>query len=291
MLGSVLTCLDHVVVAVTDLETATDHYARLLGRSPSWRGSSSLADTSNAIFRTANVALHLISPAQDGPIASAVGKWLEKRGEGLYSLTFACDDAEGAVHWLRQRGLEAIDPIDGEGTGDGDYGMRSWRLVVLPPSSTRRIALSLSQDTSDPAVVPPAALGVDSAAAVEGLDHVVISSPDPEATRLLYGQALGLHLALDRTFDERGLRILFFCLAGVTVEVVGSLTDPVRPEAGDRFGGLAWQVNDVAAIRERLARQGFDVSEDRAGHKPGTRVCTVRSDTHGVPTLLIGPDG
>ena len=58
----------------------------------------------------------------------------------------------------------------------------------------------------------------------------------------------------------------------------------------DRFGGLAWRVPDLKAARERLVKDGFDVSEHRAGFKPGTQVCTVRSDVHGVPTLLIGPD-
>ena len=38
-----------------------------------------------------------------------------------------------------------------------------------------------------------------------------------------------------------------------------------------------------------LAKQGFDVSEVRAGRKPGTRVFTVRSETHGVATLCLEP--
>jgi hypothetical protein len=64
---------------------------------------------------------------------------------------------------------------------------------------------------------------------------------------------------------------------------------PPQPERGDAFGGLAWRVPNVDAIRARLLGSGFDVSEVRAGHKPGTRVCTVRRPTHGVPTLLIQP--
>ena len=58
----------------------------------------------------------------------------------------------------------------------------------------------------------------------------------------------------------------------------------------DRFGGLAWEVEDVAAMHARLLEGGFDVSELRVGHKAGTRVCTVRSRTHGVATLLKGPE-
>jgi hypothetical protein len=46
-------------------------------------------------------------------------------------------------------------------------------------------------------------------------------------------------------------------------------------------------VPDAEAARERLAAAGFDVSEVRPGAKPGTRVCTVRREAWGVPTLLI----
>ncbi|HKE10536.1 MAG TPA: hypothetical protein VKE73_03105, partial [Myxococcota bacterium] len=52
----------------------------------------------------------------------------------------------------------------------------------------------------------------------------------------------------------------------------------------------AWRTEDVAAARARLAAAGFEVSEVRRGQKRGTRVCTVRRETHGVSTLLIGPD-
>jgi hypothetical protein len=39
-----------------------------------------------------------------------------------------------------------------------------------------------------------------------------------------------------------------------------------------------------------LSQASFDVSDTRKGMKPGTRVCTVRSETHGVATLLLGPE-
>ena len=46
---------------------------------------------------------------------------------------------------------------------------------------------------------------------------------------------------------------------------------------------------DAACARARLVDDGFDVTEVRAGAKPGTRVCTVQSRTCGVPTLIIEP--
>ena len=62
-------------------------------------------------------------------------------------------------------------------------------------------------------------------------------------------------------------------------------TDPSAP---DRFWGISWRVPDIDAAHARLVAAGFDVSEIRTGRRPGTRVATVRAETHGVATLLIG---
>ena len=129
------------------------------------------------------------------------------------------------------------------------------------------------------------------------LDHVVVATDDHAAALALYRDALGLRLALDRRFPERGLRILFL-QAGegdrrVTLEVAGPIDARGGGAGTDRFGGLAWRADDVEAWRERLASEGFPVSALRRGFKPGTRVATVTARTAGVPTLLIGdvPDG
>jgi catechol 2,3-dioxygenase-like lactoylglutathione lyase family enzyme len=144
------------------------------------------------------------------------------------------------------------------------------------------------QHRSPASALPLREPDVPEAAAIGALDHVVVVSDDPAASGEIYGGALGLRLALDRDFEARGLRILFFRLGGVTIEVAGP-RESVNAAAGDRFGGIAYRVADVEAARARLAAAGFDVSPTRRGHKPGTRVCTLRSGTCGVPTLLIEP--
>ena len=46
-----LTHLDHVVVAVSDEAVAVDHYSRLLGRTPSWRGELPVARCALCLFQ------------------------------------------------------------------------------------------------------------------------------------------------------------------------------------------------------------------------------------------------
>ena len=126
---------------------------------------------------------------------------------------------------------------------------------------------------------------VTSAAPILALDHVVISTEDPERAAALYGARLGLEMALDRSHQDWG-QLMFFRCGDLIVEIVR------RPVAGadqahDKLWGLSWRVADIEATRARLVAAGVDVSEVRAGRKPGTRVMSVRSGACGIHTLLL----
>jgi len=285
-----LTCLDHVVVAVSDLEIATETYWMLLGRTPSWRGTHPTLGTANALFRLSNTYLELLAPGGSGRLADALRSRLALEGEGILGLAFGTSDAAACAAELRARGLPAAEPAEGMGRDSSTGAVRTWRSILLPTSATRGIVLCAVEHRSPPDALPLSVPDSPGGETISGLDHVVIASADLDAAAALYRDGLGLRLALDRRFERRGLRLLFFRVGGVTVELAGQFAgapDKVEP---DRATGLAWRTEDVAAARARLVAAGFEVSEVRQGQKPGTRVCTVRRETHGVSTLLIGPD-
>ena len=118
------------------------------------------------------------------------------------------------------------------------------------------------------------------------IDHVVVQTMAPERAITLWRDRCGLRLALDREFADRGLRMLFFRSAGITLE----FACPIAPSAGDwvdRLYGVSYRVPQLQQWRSRLLAAGVDVSEIRAGMRPGTSVCTVRSGTAEVRTLLL----
>jgi catechol 2,3-dioxygenase-like lactoylglutathione lyase family enzyme len=280
-----LQSLDHVLVAVRDLEAATRATAALLGRRPSWRGEHPREGTANTLFRLENTYLELIAPAGEGRTAIVLERWLEGHGEGPLGLAFGTDDAEAS-----RLALAALDPEPVEkGLGrDVDSGaFREWRRVGIPLARTRGVLLFAIEHTSPPESLPPAPLATEEAAAVHALDHAVVQSRDPDATRALYGDGLGLRLALDRSFEQWGARLLFFRVGGVTVEIAAQLGEAPEPEAPDRLWGLSYRVGDADAARARLLEDGFDVSEVRTGRRPGTRVFTVRGEPCGVATLML----
>ena len=135
---------------------------------------------------------------------------------------------------------------------------------------------------------PGAPLGPTTAPdAAQAIDHVVVFTPNPARAIELWRDRVGLRLAFDREFPERKVRLLFFRSAGLTFEFACALPVPEDASGPDRFYGISYRVTDLAARRAALLAGGFDVSEIRPGNKAGTRVASVRSDTAGVPTLLL----
>lgn len=267
--------LDHVVVAVRDLETAVATYRTLLGRTPAWRAEAHGGGATIAIFALANVAVELMAPAGRGPAADRLTAVLDAQGEGLASLAFATGDIDRAHRRLARLGLEPEPIAEGVSVEAGTGARRAWRR-------THGVRLFVLQQ----APLPPSSPLAPEPAAVSGLDHVVIRTPDPERATALYGARLALDMRLDRSNEAWGARLLFFRCGDLIVEVAHDLNAGVG--AGpDRLWGLSWRVPDAQATRARLAAAGLDVSEVRAGRKPGTRVLTLRDGSCGVPTLLL----
>jgi catechol 2,3-dioxygenase-like lactoylglutathione lyase family enzyme len=284
----VLTGIDHVVVAVRDLAAAGASFSRLFSRSPSWIGEHPGNGTANQLFRLDNTYLELLAAAGPGPLGDAIKHRLDERGEGIFALAFGTADAAAFRALAEARGLAPGAVTKGLGRDVQSGAYREWCTVMLPAERTRGLHLFAIEHRSPADLLPLVTPLGDVSAAPHALDHVVLRTKSPEACKRLYGEALGIRLALDRRFDAFGFRGLFFRLGGATLEVSGPLAD--EPDSGaDELWGLAWQVRDVAAAAARLVESGFDASPARAGRKPGTAVCTVRSGTGGVPTLLVGP--
>lgn len=272
-----LSGFDHVTLIVQDLSLAVSRYSKLLGREPSWRGEHPELGTRAALFGLPNALIELVGPLPEVPEAEAMRALLAERGEGLQALAFATDDAAALSKALRERGLRATPPQPGEARG-ADGTIRHYQTVELSARSTRNVSVFAVERADASALRETREVA---ATAVNALDHVVLRTSDPAAAIALYGEGLGVRLALDREF--RSTRMLFFRIGGVTLEVVSDASCG----ASDRLWGLAYRVPDIQASHQQLTAAGFDLSEVRDGNKPGTQVFTVRSDTCGVPTLIL----
>jgi catechol 2,3-dioxygenase-like lactoylglutathione lyase family enzyme len=279
----VIQALDHVVIAVRDLEAGIAAYQRLLARPPGWRAEAAGGGAETAVFQLANVAAELIAPVGDSPAASRLRAVLDAQGEGLASLAFAVDDVERAHRRLTRLGLEPEPVTAAESVDRATGARRRWRRTRAATAASHGVRVFLIQ-RERPLPAPPAA----EPGGVTGLDHVVIRTPDPERAAALYGARLGLDMRLDRSNPAWGARLMFFRCGDLIVELAHDLRAGVSARP-DHLWGLSWRTDDPATARARLRAAGLDVSEARPGRKPGTQVFTVRDGTCGVPTLMLQP--
>ncbi|MCB1695137.1 MAG: hypothetical protein H6984_02800 [Pseudomonadales bacterium] len=116
------------------------------------------------------------------------------------------------------------------------------------------------------------------------VDHLVLRTTSAAACIDLFGDQLGIRLALDQTVPEWGGRMLFFRTGKLTLEIIEPVRD--KPDA-DFFWGIAYQCRDLHQTARLLAGRGVSLSAIRAGRKPGSLVATVKSHCLGIPTLLL----
>ncbi|HEX5378275.1 MAG TPA: VOC family protein [Phenylobacterium sp.] len=278
-----ITGLDHVALAVTDLDAAIDGYRRLLGREPNWIGGD--GGVRHAWFQLQNMALDVISPHGEGAFGDTMRRHLAEHGEGVWAIAFAVDDADAMHRLMGRRGLRGSAPGSIRTTHD-DGRKRYWTTSSLDPADTGGTNILLVGPPRDGAAWPISPPTGREDEAISELDHVVVHTRNPDRALAVYGAKLGLDLRLDRSNPDWGVRQLFFRCGSAVVEFGASLKEPVSDKP-DSFGGLAWRARDADAAQARIASAGFDVSDVRTGRKPGTRVFTVRSGAPALPALII----
>lgn len=94
--------IEHIGIAVKDLNTAEALYTRLLGEGPYKREAVESEGVMTSFFRTGPNKIELLeSTRPDGPIAKAI----EKRGEGIHHIAFEVADIHAEMDRLRAEGF------------------------------------------------------------------------------------------------------------------------------------------------------------------------------------------
>lgn len=279
--------IDHIAVLVRDFNATVAGYSAVFGRKPNWLGF--MPGGRHAWFQFGNAALDIIGTHGEGPEADASRAEIDRFGDAIWGLGFSVPDLAAALRLYERRGLVFL-PRHTTRTKNADGAERAWELATMKRKSANGVALFLVENKPGAPRWPVPQAEVAEDAAVGEIDHVVIRTADAERAVALYGGRLGLDLRLDRSNEQWGARQLFFRCGNAVVEIAASLQAP-QGETKDAFGGLAWRVRDPQAARARIAAAGLDVSDVRAGRKPGTQVFTVRSGTGGVPTLMLSGNG
>jgi methylmalonyl-CoA/ethylmalonyl-CoA epimerase len=127
--------VDHIGVAVSNLEEALKIYTDVLGLKLHGTEVVEEQKVRVAFMPVGDTEIELLeSTDPEGPIA----KFIEKRGEGIQHIAFKVDDIEEALEQMRQKGVRLIDEKP-------RYGAGGARIAFLHPKSTGGVLVELCQ--------------------------------------------------------------------------------------------------------------------------------------------------
>tara|TARA_B100001769_G_C22058685_1_gene569296 strand:- start:541 stop:1386 length:846 start_codon:yes stop_codon:yes gene_type:complete len=272
--------LDHLIVAVKDLDEAESNYKKIFGVEPVWRGEHKELGTANVIFNFKNTYFELLASNGVGLGSDFVNTTIEDSGEGLIGSVLGSENIKLTFDSIKNKGHLLGDISDGEGTNLKNNEIRKWKNLFLPLELTRGIFTFIIEHTEGNLPMP----NRFNDASINKLDHVVITTNDADGFIEIYRDIFDIRLALDKVIEHWNTRILFFRLNETTIEVVAKEHNNKNP---DELWGLAWEVESIANTRKRLINEGVEITEIKDGIKENTLVATIKSHTHDVPTLLI----
>ena len=101
-----LTEIDHVAIAVNDLEAAIDYYEKAFGATVAHRETVESDGVEEALVKVADSYIQLTAATRDD---SPIAKYLAKRGEGLHHVGYRVDDCAAALAAMVAAGATPID--------------------------------------------------------------------------------------------------------------------------------------------------------------------------------------
>jgi methylmalonyl-CoA epimerase len=103
---SLLTEIDHVAIAVVDMDAAIAWYQDVFGATVEHREIVEFDGVSEALLRVADSYIQLLTPTrEDSPVA----KYLARRGEGLHHVAYRVADCGQALEAVKASGGQVID--------------------------------------------------------------------------------------------------------------------------------------------------------------------------------------
>jgi methylmalonyl-CoA epimerase len=106
MSDSVLTEIDHVAIAVKDLDAAVSYYQDTFGCEVAHREVVERDGVEEVLLKVADSYVQLLTPVRDD---SPVAKYLEKKGEGIHHVGYRVADCATALDRVKAQGHQVID--------------------------------------------------------------------------------------------------------------------------------------------------------------------------------------
>jgi methylmalonyl-CoA/ethylmalonyl-CoA epimerase len=134
-----ITALDHIAIAVPDLERAIERFAKDFDLDFEGREDVISARTSTAFFPVPATSIELVHPLNG---EGAIAGYLEKKGGGLHHLCFRSDDIEADIERLKEKGYQFL----GDAPTPGAHGSK---VIFIHPKSCDGVLIEINQPSNE----------------------------------------------------------------------------------------------------------------------------------------------
>ncbi len=131
--------LDHVGIAVPDLDAALAEYERQYGVQPLYRETVEAQGVEEAMIPVGGSFVQLLQPLGDD---TPVGRFLARHGEGMHHVAYAVADIDAALAHLRSEGVRLIDE-------QARRGGRGARIAFVHPKALASTLIELVELSRD----------------------------------------------------------------------------------------------------------------------------------------------
>jgi methylmalonyl-CoA/ethylmalonyl-CoA epimerase len=131
-----LTEIDHVAIAVNDLEAAVAYYRETFGCEVEHREVIERDGVEEALLRVADSYVQLLTPTRDD---STVAKYLATKGEGIHHVGYRVADCAQALESVKAHGHRVIDEAPRPGS-------RGTTVAFVHPKSAFGTLIELVQE-------------------------------------------------------------------------------------------------------------------------------------------------
>lgn len=131
--------VEHIGIAVRDLDAADALYQRLLGVAPYKREEVTREGVMTSFFQTGQAKIELLEATRED---SAIAKFIESRGEGLHHIAFEVDDIRAEMARLKAEGFRLL-------SDEPKAGADSKLICFVHPKDAQGVLIELCQSVPE----------------------------------------------------------------------------------------------------------------------------------------------
>jgi len=131
--------IEHIGIAVKDLEAANEVYTKLFGKAPYKTETVESEGVATSFFKIGESKIELLEATKQD---SAIAKFIERKGEGIHHIAYAVKDIKSEMDRMRAAGFIVLNDEPKKGADN--------KLVCfLHPKSTNGVLIELCQEISE----------------------------------------------------------------------------------------------------------------------------------------------